>query len=90
VYTDGKTKENSVTYFTYDGAISQRKVTRDNAGAGVFYKSERYWLSPEAHPRRKECVRASLGVMRLAGSRARHLSNKSTNEVRSLLSSSFI
>ena len=43
-----------------------------------------------AYPRRKGCVSASLGVIRLAGSRARHLSNRSTNDVRSLLSSSFI
>jgi hypothetical protein len=43
-----------------------------------------------AQPRRNGCTSASFGMMRLAGSRARHLSSKSTNDVRSLRSSSFI
>lgn len=42
------------------------------------------------HGRRKGWSSASLGVMRLAGSSARHLSSRSTNARSALSSSSFI
>lgn len=74
--------ENSVEYFTYIGTRSQ--------GMRDYANEITVPVDTPAQPRRNECTSASFGVMRLAGSRARHLSSKSTNDVRSLRSSSFI
>jgi hypothetical protein len=74
--------ECSVSYFTYSGARLQgvRDHAIDNTAS----------VNTPTQPRRNECTSTSFGVMRLAGSRVRHLSSKSTNDVRSLRSSSFI
>ena len=41
-----------------------------------------------SYPRMNGCTNASLGVIRFAGSNARHLSKRSTKDTSSLLSSS--
>src|SRR5579863_8825089 len=79
---------NSILYFTYIGENAEKIGDRSNAlyqlSDGTIYPYD------QAQPRKNGWTSASLGVMRLAGSRTRHLSNKSTNDVRSLCSSSFI
>ena len=69
-----------VAYFTYS---TQAECHGNSKPSQAPHTSQ-------AQPRRNGCTSASFGMMRLAGSRARHRSSKSTNDVKSLRSSSFI